>query len=107
MRLQRAYLLDHLRKMMEHTSIVEGSEGSADEETTTVSVHSSYSRGVDIDLRSSHLSTDHTATSADAILNPHHLAHSRPRAHMLTNLHLMRLPLSRAFPLSRKLAEHP
>ncbi|KAK5174619.1 uncharacterized protein LTR77_001700 [Saxophila tyrrhenica] len=35
MRLQRAYLLDHLRKMMEHTTNVEGSEGSADEGMNT------------------------------------------------------------------------
>ncbi len=44
MRLQRAYLLDHLRKMMEHTSNVDGSEGSGDEGMNEVRLHCSPRR---------------------------------------------------------------
>lgn len=84
MRLERAFLLDELRKRMEHN--VDGSEGSADEGMATVwrctgvTYQTSYT-----DSAHSHRQTDHTATSADARSPQHQPLQRQEAAHTRTN----------------------
>ena len=102
MRLQRAYLLDHLRVMLEHTSNVDGSDGSGDEGLNTVlslyRLEIAYT-----DSQSSHLLTVRTATSAGVISRPHHLLCSHQEVHTHISLSRMHLHQSIASPRSRKL----